>query len=56
MFISSSASAGWQVELPAEALIGAELAREEDVPRRIHRVQRGLQLTKKERMSFFPIL
>jgi hypothetical protein len=32
-----------QVELPAEALAGAQLAGEEHVPRGIHHVQRRLQ-------------
>jgi hypothetical protein len=32
-----------QVELPAEALAGAKLAREEHVPRRIHHIQRRLK-------------
>jgi hypothetical protein len=32
-----------QVKLPAEALAGAELTGEEDLPRRVHHVQRGLQ-------------
>ncbi len=32
-----------QVELPAEALAGAQLTREEHVPRGIHHVQRRLK-------------